>query len=73
MKNTQIGIFDDENCLAKIGKLGDPLELLNEVINWEIFRDSITKACRKQKASNMGYTPYDEVMMMKILCHTAAL
>lgn len=60
-------MFDEENCLAKISKLGDPLEILNEVINWEIFRDPITQVCRKQKTSNMGRPPYDEVMMMKIL------
>lgn len=31
------GFFDEEFKLERISTLGDPLERLNQVVNWEIF------------------------------------
>ena len=39
MKIGQIGFFDEENRYKKLTELGDPLEKLNSVMDWEIFRD----------------------------------
>ena len=36
MKAIQIGFFDEENRYKKLTELGDPLEKLNSVMNWEI-------------------------------------
>ncbi len=47
--------------------MGDPLEELNEIIKWEIFRSDITRACRKEDTGKGGRPPYDEIMMFKIL------
>ena len=33
-----IGLFDKEETITKLSKLGNPLEKLNKVIDFEIFR-----------------------------------
>lgn len=35
MKIGQIGFFDEENRYKKLTELGDPLEKLNSVMDWE--------------------------------------
>ena len=63
-----IGLFDKEETGSKLSKLGNPLEKLHKVIDFEIFRieleDNILKHDRK---SNAGCKPYDVVMMFKII------
>ena len=41
-------IFDEENRLELLSRLGDPLEILNKVIKWEMFRSVLNQACRKE-------------------------
>jgi len=61
------GMFDVEFRLEKIDKNGDPLVLLNKVINWEMFRPTLERIREKKRLSNAGAKPYDAVMMFKIL------
>lgn len=63
----QKGFFDEEECLKKLSMLGDPLEKLNEYINWEDFRGILTKALKKEAQGPGGRPPFDYVMMFKIL------
>jgi len=63
----QKGFFDEEDCLEKLSKLGDPLEKLNEFIQWEQFRVILTKALKKEAQGPGGRPPFDYVMMFKIL------
>lgn len=68
MKARQISIFDEEDRMKKISKIGDPLELLNKVIDWEMFRSTLNKAVvRKDNTRKGGRPSYDVVMMFKIL------
>ena len=60
-------IFDEENRLEMLSRLGDPLEILNKVIKWEMFRSVLNQACRKEDTGKGGRPPYDVVMMFKIL------
>ena len=60
-------IFDEENRLELLSRLGDPLEILNKVIKWEMFRSVLNQACRKEDTGKGGRPPYDVVMMFKIL------
>jgi IS5 family transposase len=62
----QMNIFGSETQLNKLTKLGDPLEKINEVIDWEIFREAIEKATRKENYAKGGRPPYDAIMMYKI-------
>ena len=67
MKKRERGLFDEEYKLAKISKSGDPLESLNQYIDFEQFRKILNKAFIKEYRGIGGARPYDYVMMFKIL------
>jgi IS5 family transposase len=62
-----MGLFDYEFQLEKIKAHQPPLQKLNTIIDWEIFREPIEKALYKEAKSNAGAKPYDRVLMFKIL------
>jgi len=62
----QIRLFGVETQLERLSKLGDPLEKIQETINWEMFRPAIAKRIRKQDYSRGGRPPTDEILMFKI-------
>ena len=63
-----IGLFDQKAISEKLSTLGNPLEKLHNVIDFEMFRkeleDNMLNADKKSKA---GCRPYDVVMMFKII------
>jgi len=61
------GFFDVDNRLEVLSKQGDPLEVLNRVVPWEIFRGSLEKIRIKPRKSNAGRKPFDVILMFKIL------
>ena len=66
----QPGFFDHDKRLAALSEKGDPLEAINAVVPWEIFRGSIeavvlTPACERK--SNAGRKPLDAVLKFKML------
>ena len=63
----QISIFDESERLTKLSKLGDNLEKLNSVINWEMFRTIINNALAGDKKSNVGRPPFDYILLFKII------
>ncbi len=62
----QLGMFDEEDRLRKLSRLGDSLERLN-VIDWTMFQPVLARAFEKERKSNAGRPPYDYLMMFKIL------
>ncbi len=65
MKN-QLCMFDEEDRLKKISKIGDSLERLND-IDWTVFRPVLDHAFQTERKSKAGRPPYDYLMMFKIL------
>ena len=61
-----IGLFDEYKRLEKISTLGDNLEKLNKVVEWEIFRSILNKVFYKENKGT-GRPPYDYVKMFKVL------
>ena len=62
------GLFDYEFQLEKINKRQPPLQKLNKVIDWEMFRETIEEAfAKKDRKSNTSRKPYDKLLMFKIL------
>ena len=50
MKNVNdLGLFDDHFLLKTITKLEDPLQKLNEFIDWKIFESHINKAFKNEQ------------------------
>ena len=43
----QLGFFDVGNKENRLSELGDQLEKLNKVMNWEIFRPILNKVFKK--------------------------
>lgn len=62
-----MGLFDDEHTLEKLNDMGNPLDRLSGVIDFEMFREILEKALHKDKMTKAGAKPYDPVLMFKIL------
>jgi IS5 family transposase len=64
----RIGLFDQSETKEKLSKLGNPLEKLHKVIDFEMFRPQLEAAMlNHNKKSDAGAKPYDVVMMFKIV------
>jgi len=67
-KTGNIGLFDQQEICQKLSFIGNPLEMVSKVIDFEIFRKSIeAKLLNQNKKNNAGAKPYDVVMMFKIM------
>ena len=66
-KHVQPGFFDLDDRYAALSKIGDPLEQLAAVIDFEPFRYRLEKALKRSDGSKGGRPPYDPVMMFKIM------
>ena len=53
----QNSLFDLANRYASLSKTGDPLERLNAIIDWEIFRPILERMDAKVRKSNAGRKP----------------
>ncbi|MFV0392064.1 MAG: IS5 family transposase [Paludibacteraceae bacterium] len=62
------GLFDEETSVDKLSAIGNPLEMISKVIDFEMFRTTLEDVMlNTEKKSNAGTKPYDVVMMFKIL------
>lgn len=61
------GLFDYEFQLEKINQHQPPLNKLNKVINWEMFREPIESTLYVEPKGPGGRPSYDKLMMFKIL------
>ena len=65
---SQIGFFDESRALERLSKLGDKLEWLDSVVDWDIFKKLLMKAKPdKTKSGKGGRPPYPVIMMFKII------
>jgi IS5 family transposase len=65
--NEQRGFFDEQDRLEKLSQQGDPLEKLNDMMDWEMFRPQLKRCFKKQPKGPGGRPAYDYVLMFKIL------
>lgn len=63
----QNSLFDLQNRYASLSKTGDPLERLNAIIDWDIFRPILNRMDNKERKSNAGRKPTCRVLMFKML------
>ena len=62
------GLFDEEENYQKLSDIGNPLELISKVIDFEAFRASLEKKLlTKDKKNNAEAKPFDVVLMFKII------
>ncbi len=62
----QRGFFELDERYKKSDEK-DPLIILNNLIDWDNFRVTLDKIRQKEWKSNAGRTPFDRVMMFKVL------
>jgi len=63
----QAGFFDAEDRLRALSAAGDPLERLNAVVDFELFRAELEAALRRCDRSRGGRPAYDAVLMLRVL------
>ena len=64
----QDGLFDLHIRFDRLDeRKGDPLSKLNQVVNWELFREILESAFEKERKSTAGAKGFDKVMLFKCL------
>jgi IS5 family transposase len=63
----QAGFWDIDERYARLSEAGDPLEKLNLVVPWEVFRKPLAKALKRSDGAKGGRPAYDAVIMFKIM------
>jgi IS5 family transposase len=67
-KQGKKGLFDEQNAIEHLNLMGNPLERISSVIDFEFFRELLeSKLLNTEKKNNAGSKPYDLVMMFKII------
>jgi IS5 family transposase len=62
------GLFDEQEIYQKLSAIGNPLDLISRVVDFEMFRYTLEfKLLNRDKKNNAGAKPYDVVMMFKIM------
>ena len=59
------GLFDEQDKMERISKLGDPLERLNKNIEWSLFRPLLNGVFAKEVKGPGGRPNYDYVICLK--------
>ena len=60
-------LFDEQFNSEKLAKIGNPLDMISKVIDFDMFRVLLeNKLLNSNKKNNAGAKPYDVVMMFKI-------
>jgi len=61
-------LFDEQFSIQLLSEIGNPLETISKVIDFEMFRSTLeSKLLNTNKKNNAGAKPFDVVMMFKIL------
>ena len=62
------GLFDEQFNTELLSNIGNPLEAISKVVDFDMFRDLLEdKLLNKDKKSNAGAKPFDVVLMFKII------
>ncbi len=62
------GLFDEQDIYQKLLDIGNPLEKIIKVIDFEMFREILeSKLLNQYKKNNAGAKPFDLVLMFKIM------
>lgn len=62
------GLFDEQFNNEQLSSMGNPLEAISKVLDFEMFRPMLeAKLLNRDKKNNAGAKPFDVVLMFKIL------
>jgi IS5 family transposase len=60
-------LLTEDIAYDRLDKMKDPLTVLDDTVDWSIFRKSLKEFRSRNKGSNAGRKPYDPLLMFKIL------
>ena len=64
----KIGLFDNQFAKQQLNDMGNPLEAVKKVVDFEMFRSLLEdKLLNTNKKNNAGAKPFDVVLMFKIM------
>lgn len=63
----QLSLFDETKRKKKLTKMGDVLQQINEVVDWNAFRGVLDSVFPKKDKPKGGRPPFDSLLMFKIL------
>lgn len=63
----QARFWDIDERYVRLSEAGVPLEKLNALVPWEVFRKPLAKALKRSDGVKGGRPPYDPVMMFWIM------
>lgn len=67
-KKSGMSLFEQENTMESLSKMGNPLVVLKDIIDFEQFRSILESLfANDSKKSNAGRKPIDPVFMLKVL------
>lgn len=64
---SQAGFFDFDDRLDQLNAHGNPLQTLDDAVEFEAFRETLMALRAGPRKSNAGRKPYDVVLMFKML------
>ena len=71
----QLGFFDADSRLAALSAKGDPLEAIDRLVPWEIFRGDIEAAVltpETDRKSTAGRKPIDVIILFRTISSPAS-
>src|SRR5215467_5129647 len=66
----QLGFFDADKRLAALSAKGDPLEAIDRLVPWEIFRadiEAVVLRPEERRKSSAGRKPLDAIVLFRML------
>jgi IS5 family transposase len=63
----QFGFFDESNRLRRLSGMGDPLEKISQVVDFEMFRPLLNGVFKREGKGQGGRPAFDHILMFKIL------
>jgi IS5 family transposase len=62
------GLFDEQFAVSHLSEMGNPIESISKVVDFEMFRVILeSRLLNTEKKNNAGAKPFDVVMMFKIM------
>ena len=62
------GLFDEQFAVSHLSEMGNPIESISKVVDFEMFRAILeSRLLNTTKKNNAGAKPFDVVMMFKIM------
>ena len=65
----QTSLFEQETTLQALSTLGNPLEFIKGIVDFEMFRETLERYLYtdKERRSNAGRRPFDPVLIFKVM------